>query len=133
MKKISPRKGIPNHQKNEDKSLLVKTLSALGMPINYIAKKLGVNHQTVWNHYREEIEEGLCDANAKVAQALYKKALDGDRNCQIFWLRARAGWLTDREFKEPINLKPTEENGEIIYQEDIIKKLAHEFRNSPDY
>jgi len=52
---------------------------------------------TLKNHYSEELRKGRVTATAKVAQALYKKAIEGDTACMIFWMKTQGGWReTDR-------------------------------------
>jgi hypothetical protein len=71
---------------------LVKKLTAYGVRQEFIAQEVGVSRKTLQTHYREEIDLGAARANAQMAEALYKKAIEGDTTCMIFWLKTRAGW-----------------------------------------
>jgi hypothetical protein len=83
----------PKHNPTPEKRKLVKDLSAVGLPQEQIARKVGIrSSKTLRLHYREELDMGTIDANASVAGALYKKAMDGDTRAQTFWLENRAGW-----------------------------------------
>jgi hypothetical protein len=68
----------------------------MGMPEADIATVVGISPKTLRKYYRVELDTGHLQANAKVAQALYNKALSKtDKSAvtaQIFWLKTRAGW-----------------------------------------
>jgi hypothetical protein len=62
-------------------------------------------------HYREELDVGLIWATARVAAALYRRALDdnhpGSTTAAIFWLKCRAGWKEPpREHTGPVRREP---------------------------
>ncbi len=73
----------------------VKSMSAFGVPTDDIAKVLSISPKTLRKYFWQELELGYIEANAKVAQSLFRKAT-GDTNqsvqAAIFWLKARAGW-----------------------------------------
>ena len=56
---------------------------------------IDVSIPTLLKHYEKEIREGRIKANAKIAQTLYKKAIEGDTACLIFWAKTRLGWKED--------------------------------------
>lgn len=68
----------------------------MGMPEADIATVVGISPKTLRKYYRHELDTGHLQANARVAQALFNKALSKtDRSAvtaQIFWLKTRAGW-----------------------------------------
>ena len=71
----------------------VKSLAAFGVTHDAIAKSVGIrSSKTLRKHFRNELDRGGMDACAMVAQALLKKAKDGDTRAAIFWLKSRAGW-----------------------------------------
>lgn len=83
------------HEPTDEKRKLVKALAAYGIPHPQIGKLVGCNDDTLEKHYREELDIGLAEANAKVAQSLFKKATgDGPQSvtAAIFWLKVRARW-----------------------------------------
>ena len=56
---------------------------------------IGISKPTLERHYREELDRGEVEANAKVAESLYRKATsDGSQavTAAIFWLKTRAQW-----------------------------------------
>lgn len=72
---------------------LVKSLAAVGIPHEDIARKVGVRSpKTLRKYFRTELNEGATDANYSVAQSLYANAKTGNVIAQIFWLKTRAGW-----------------------------------------
>jgi hypothetical protein len=72
----------------------VKTMGAMGIPDYDIAKVIGVSVPTLRKYFRSELDTGHIEANAKVAQSLFKQATGEKPNvtAAIFWLKARAGW-----------------------------------------
>lgn len=83
----------PRLSPTDEQRKKVKTLSAVGIPQNEIARQIGVRSpKTLRKHFRNELDRGAMEANASVAGALYNKAVGGDTAAQKFWLMCRAGW-----------------------------------------
>src|SRR5260370_2109697 len=82
----------------------VRTMSAYGIKQEDIAKVLGFRSpKTLRVHFREELDRGAIEANAQVAQSLFKMAT----SCRypattIFWLKTRARWRED----SPVEARP---------------------------
>ena len=92
--------GRKSHQPGEYTRRQVKTLAGMGIPVSDIASVIGISTPTLRKHYAEELAVGQIEANAKVAQSLFRQAT-GDRPnvaAAIFWLKCRGGW---REFPDP--------------------------------
>ena len=71
----------------------VITLSSNGLPHIQIAPLIGCSSpKTLRKHFREELNIGKIQANAKVAGALYQSALKGNVKAQTFWLKTVGGW-----------------------------------------
>ena len=70
----------------------VITLSSNGLPHIQIAQIIGCAPKTLRKHFREELNIGKIQANAKVAGALYQLALEGNVKAQSFWLKTVGGW-----------------------------------------
>jgi len=101
--KTRPRNSTPKprqrtHTPTPEKRKLVHDLAAMGTRHEDICDLLDIGSiNTLKNHYSEELKKGRVAATAKVAQALYKKALEGDTACMIFWMKTQGGWReTDR-------------------------------------
>ena len=86
------RRGRPEHEPTDVTRATVKSLAAFGIPQDAIGRQIGVSENTLRKHYERELDMGLHEANAKMAQTLYKKGLEGDTACMIFWLKTRARW-----------------------------------------
>ena len=86
------------HTPTPEKRKLVHDLAAMGTRHEDICDLLDIGSiNTLKNHYSEELKKGRVTATAKVAQALYKKAIEGDTACMIFWMKTQGGWReTDR-------------------------------------
>ena len=80
------------HETTDETRTMARTLSGLGVPQDDIATLLGVSKPTLHKHYREELYKGMAEANAKVAQSLFKQATGGNTAAAIFWMKARANW-----------------------------------------
>lgn len=84
-------KGI-DHVRTEQNAKMVEAMTAYGVTQGDIAAVLGVSLSTIKTHYRDELDTAIAKANSKIAERLYKKALDGDTTSMIFWLKTRARW-----------------------------------------
>lgn len=71
----------------------VKSFSAIGTKQSDTAQRLGITEKTLRKYFREELDSGELEANAKVAQTLFKMACSGENTAAtIFWLKTRASW-----------------------------------------
>lgn len=94
----------PNHGKKgrgnrwtptEEQRRQVKMLAAMGTPQDDIALVIGVSKPTLRRACKDELALGGVEANAKVAQSLFRQATDAKRPnvvAGIFWAKARMGW-----------------------------------------
>jgi hypothetical protein len=51
-----------------------------------------VTGKTLRRAFRAEIESGGAQANAKIAEHMFVKALAGDSTLMIWWTKTRMGW-----------------------------------------
>jgi len=87
------------HVPNKITRATVKALTSYGVNQLDIAAYIGISDETLRKHYEKEIKKGAIEANAKVAAALFSKAVDqNDVTAQIFWLKTRGRW---KERTEP--------------------------------
>ena len=73
----------------------VEALAGFGLSPAEIARVLKVEQNVLLASYTDELETGHLKANARVAEALYRKALGEGREsvaAAIFWLKTRAKW-----------------------------------------
>lgn len=88
--------GRPPHEPTDTTRRIARTLSGYGIPQEQIASEIGVSVPTLHKHYREDLDAGLRQANAQVAQSLFRKATgDGPQSVSaaIFWAKTRMGWV----------------------------------------
>lgn len=71
---------------------MARTLSGLGVPQDDIGVLLEITKPTLHKYYRNDLDVGLAEANAKVAETLFNQALNGNTAAAIFWAKARMGW-----------------------------------------
>ncbi len=83
---------MPKFIPTDDQREKVRMLRCCGVTHPMIASVLHIGVRTLEKHFREELSVGLADANAQIAGALYRKAIEGDTTAMIFWLKSRAGW-----------------------------------------
>jgi hypothetical protein len=84
------------HEPTEKDRRQVRVLSGMvGATHEEIAAVLGISEPTLRKYYREELDASPMEANAKVAQSLFRQATNPDKPnvvAAIFWMKARAGW-----------------------------------------
>jgi hypothetical protein len=77
----------------DDQRRMVRALSGFGVPHDDIGRIVKCSPPTLRRRFRDELDLGTAEANAKVAQTLYQQATTpGNIAATIFWLKARAGW-----------------------------------------
>jgi hypothetical protein len=90
--------GRPPFEVTEANRDLVLAMTVNGVTAEEVAETLGISPPTLLKYFREELEHGRRNANAKVARSLYRRAIkaeDGDKaavTAAIFWLKTRAHW-----------------------------------------
>jgi hypothetical protein len=84
---------MPRPQLNPtvEQRAIVKSMAAMGVPHEDIARKIGVRSpKTIRKHFREELDLGATEANYKVAQTLFRMATSGEHpSATIFWAKTR--------------------------------------------
>jgi hypothetical protein len=87
--------GRPAYEPTDKERAQVKTLAGMGVRDFEIAKVMQMSEPTLRKHFAHELEVGHIEANAKVAQSLFKSATHPEKPnvvAMIFWLKCRAGW-----------------------------------------
>ncbi len=67
---------IPNPEHRQ----IVENTSGVGLPYGEIATLIGVDEETLLNHYGPEIELGQAKANGRIAKAIYQVLETGGRS-----------------------------------------------------
>lgn len=73
----------------------IEAMAGFGLPVRHIACIAGVSEGALREHYAGEMELGVAKANAKVIEALFRKAMGdgpGATAAAIFWAKTRCGW-----------------------------------------
>lgn len=89
---IKDKGGRPRHLPNGDTRNKVFMLSTVGTRHEDIATVLGISADTLTKYYHDELAKGRIEANASVAETLFKQAKEGNTTAMIFWLKSRAKW-----------------------------------------
>ncbi len=84
--------GRPPHLPTSDTRNKVFMLSSVGTRHEDIATVLNISADTLTKYYKEELDKGRIEANASVAETLFKQAKEGNTTAMIFWLKSRAKW-----------------------------------------
>lgn len=92
-------KGRPPFVPTKEQRQLVKMLVGFGIPQEGIVqlvkddKGKPISRETLNKYFRPELDAGTHEANAKVAGALFKAAIEQNNvGAMIFWLKTRARW-----------------------------------------
>lgn len=109
-------------------------MSAMGIPedqmvlavINPDTNK-PISPVTLRKHFREELDKGFIQANAKVAAGLFKNATTSTESApgglvaaQIFWAKTRMRWQQRPELNPP----PPPPPADITDDKDLARRLA---------
>ena len=95
MSKPASKPGRPPYEPTERDRAQVKALAAMGATLFEISLVMSLSEPTLRKYFHLEIATGGIEANAKVAQSLFRQATAQDKpnvTAGIFWLKARAGW-----------------------------------------
>jgi hypothetical protein len=85
--------GRPPHAPTDQTRRSVEAMAGCGIPQMQIALSIGISDETLRKHYRRELDLGVIEANAKVAETLFRQAtVEGNTAAAIWWTKARMGW-----------------------------------------
>jgi DNA-binding XRE family transcriptional regulator len=95
----------PRFQPNDGQRLLVKSLAAIGITQQKIARLLGVSRKTLTKHLRNELDHGSIEAEAEVAKNFFQMARSGKNlGAMIYFLKMKGWWASpgSETRKEPV-------------------------------
>lgn len=102
---MAKSRGRPAWQPTAKDRETVRTLAGYGVTQDKIAAMLRITDRTLRKYCRDELDTGATEANAQVAQSMYRMAIRGPYSVRFqaakFWLAARAGWR-DTDRAEPL-------------------------------
>jgi transcriptional regulator with XRE-family HTH domain len=113
----------------------VSAMIAYGIPLGEVAACLDMSVARLKDHFEGEIAKAKAQANARVAENLFKKATgDGSQAVQAatFWLKSRAGWA------DPVQRVAVGGDAEappVKFEqasESILAAIEHVVRNKED-
>lgn len=91
--------GRASFRATDEQRRTVRAMAGYGIPQDEIARVVinpatgrPITRKTMARHFGEEIATGATEANMKVAQSLYRQAVDGHVTAAIFWCKTRMGW-----------------------------------------
>lgn len=112
------KKDTTPHKPTDKTRAEVAALTSFGNTQEEIATYIGISVDTLDRHYRDELDNSVVRANAKVAGKLFKKCVEQeDLTAIMFWLKTRARW---RE-KDP---EDTKKFNSLV--EKLVDKLVTE-------
>lgn len=115
---------VKKHTPSHEDRIQVEALSSFGISHEDISRLIGVTPKTLRAHYRYELDVGSSKAIARVAQTLFKKAVDGDTASAIFWLKTRARW------RETHHVDHTTNGESIVNSSGAVKLAIDRFREA---
>lgn len=84
--------GHQEHVPTERTKAIVEAYSLAGWNQDVIAKRLDICINTLYKHYRAELDEYKYDKLAVIAGCAYKMALDGNEKMIEMFLKCQARW-----------------------------------------
>ena len=95
--------GRPQFTPTKEQRDLVKSMAAVGIPHEKIARKIKLRSpKTLRKHFSEELDLGATDANYKVGKTLFDLATSGKcPPATIFWAKSRGGFHERPAFQAP--------------------------------
>ena len=120
----------PRFDPTDDQRKVVKLMVAAGIPEGDIARVIGpkgISENTLRKYFRQEIEIGAIEANAKIAGRLYAIAcqsgdLKSATTACIWWTKTRMGWSEKKGLEHtgkdggPIAIESSMPSVEIIIE-----------------
>ena len=95
--------GRPSHKPTPALRAEVVELAKVGIPKEQIAVLVGIAQETtLYKYYQKELLLGDALANKDIGGALYRKAMEGDVTCMIFWAKTRMKWREPNKVSDHI-------------------------------
>lgn len=88
---MARREGAKNYTPSDLDRKRVKIMAAGGIGSRKIAEALGIGKDTLYRHYKKEMQTAATDANAEVVANLFKQTKTSAA-AAIFWCKTRLGW-----------------------------------------
>lgn len=83
----------------------VEAMAGFGVPYEQIASLVrdGIHKETLFKHFRRELDQGKAKANAKIGQTLFQQAVNGNTSAAIWWSKSQMGWRETQQIDHTTN------------------------------
>lgn len=121
-------RGRPAWEPTAEQRMMVKVCMGTGFTQEQVAALLGVDHDTLVKHCREELAIGHLEIDAKIGGKLVQKCLAGDTACLIFYHKTRRGWSEKQrhEHSGPDGAPIAQVHGHIEITAEMTQQQAAE-------
>ncbi len=94
--------GRPPFAPRPEQRQMVQVLRANGVPLDTIARNIGITKPTLRKYFRDELSHGFEQVKAAMGAALVKAGLGGNVGAQRYWLATQGGenWRPPTERRE---------------------------------
>jgi hypothetical protein len=92
----------------------VRYLAGVGVRQDDIAKIIGCAPKTLRKRMRDELDQGVAEANATIAGYLFAAAKAGNVTAQIFWLKTRGHWREGTVANDSIASTDAESTSNVV-------------------
>lgn len=126
---------LPDFSPTDEQRNTVRVMAACGMPRLQIAREVfdpntnePISITTLKRYFDAELRHGKAQANAMVANALFRKCLGNSPQAVagcIFWLRSQAGWLAPESIEMNMNEKNPGKQQLVVYVPDNGRRAAN--------
>jgi hypothetical protein len=89
-----PGAGRPPFQPTDAERKQVEALAGYGLTVEMIRHLVrdGIALDTLFAHFRVELDAGRAKANAQVGKRLFQKVMEGDTTAMIWWTKTQMRW-----------------------------------------
>ncbi len=93
------KRGPKPHEPTEATREVVKAMSAYGAPQWFIARKIGICEKSLRQYYRNELDEGMAEADMQISEMLFNKCRKGDTTAIIWYEKTRKGFREQQKIE----------------------------------
>jgi hypothetical protein len=105
----------------------VKSLIAVGIPQDDVAKIIGCSPKTLRKHFRQELKTASAEATAAVGGFLFQAAKSGNVTAMIFWLKTRGRWKAPESTSDSEDTGATPSPGVVVVLPDNGRGLPDDY------
>lgn len=83
----------------------VEAMAGFGVPYEQIAALVrdGIHKETLFKHFRKELDQGKAKANAQIGKTLFQQATSGNTAAAIWWSKSQMGWRETQQIDHTTN------------------------------